>query len=154
MNPDDTLRIQAWIDGELTPSQAQDVARLVEEDADARHLFTELRWTKTALAAGEINRELPESREFYWSKIRRAIETPGSTRALSASAHWKHWMIRWLAPAGIVAALALLVGLPLLHKPEEPWVSGTEIESPLSDISSFTFRSESERMTVVWVNTY
>jgi hypothetical protein len=29
---------------------------------------------------------------------------------------------------------------------------GHEIETPLEEVSSFTFRSESERMTVVWVN--
>jgi len=51
--------------------------------------------------------------------------------------------------------LAVLVALPVLHhRTEEPWVSGAEIESPLSDVSSFSFRSETERMTVVWINTY
>jgi hypothetical protein len=66
---------------------------------------------------------------------------------------WRAGWARFLAPAGIVAALAVLLIGPLQpSRRGVGLVSTTEVDSPLDDISSITFRSESEGMTVVWVN--
>ena len=155
MKTQDALRIQTWLDGALPASETRAVERLIEQDTEARDLVAELRWTQTALRAGEVPRSLPESREFYWSKIRKAIEVAEHSPGGSVRTGWVPPVLRWLAPAGIAAALAVLLTLPILRtRPEEPWASGTEIESPLSDISSFSFRSEAERMTIVWINAY
>jgi len=48
--------------------------------------------------------------------------------------------------------LALLLGLPELLS-VRPSSAYAEIETPLSDIGSITFRSETEHMTIVWVDT-
>lgn len=155
MKQEDVLKIQAWLDGELPASAAEAVERLINQDAEAKALVTELRWTKGALAQGELERKVPESREFYWSNIERAICRTGT----SAKAGWKRpWfglLVRWFAPAGIAVVFALFFVLPMFrHSSTQPWVAGAEIESPLNDVGSITFRSESEGMTVVWISTH
>ncbi|NLH72014.1 MAG: hypothetical protein GX456_03055 [Verrucomicrobia bacterium] len=155
MKQEDVIKIQAWLDGELAGSEAESVERLIAQDADARALVAELRWTKSALVRGELERPVPESREFYWSKIERAIRATETARQAVLDRPWVGLVLRWFAPAGIVAALALFLVLPILRQSrQQPWVAGAEIESPLSDVGSITFRSEAEGMTVVWVNTH
>jgi anti-sigma factor RsiW len=153
MNHQAELRLQAWLDGELPAGEAQAMAAWVQRHAEAGALARELGATKAALLGNEVARALPESREFYWSKIERELaraEAPAPARRRPA---WLAGWARFLAPAGIAAALALLLIGPLQpsRRGAGP-VSTAEIESPLDDISSFTFRSESEGMTVVWVN--
>ena len=74
MNHELELKLKAWVDGQLPVHEADAVARLIETDAAARAVLTELRNTRSALAGFEDGIKLPESREFYWSKIARAIE--------------------------------------------------------------------------------
>lgn len=155
MKPEDILKIQAWMDGELSASAAKAVEQLVAQDAEAKAIADELRWTKAALATGEVERKVPESREFYWSKIERAIRVAEPSGAIGLRRHAVAWWLRWAAPAGIAAALALLIFLPTLRRDHsEQWISGAEIESPLNDVSSITFRSEAEGVTVVWISTH
>ena len=68
---------------------------------------------------------------------------------------WGAVWLRWLAPA---AALAVLVGLLVLPKSggyspsHVTYLSHLDEEDAVfTPSSSFTFRSESESMTVVWV---
>ncbi|MDH7504181.1 MAG: hypothetical protein QHJ82_15910 [Verrucomicrobiota bacterium] len=155
MKQEDVIKIQAWLDGELAGSEAESVERLIAQDGEARALFAELRWTKSALAQGELERAVPESREFYWAKIERAIRATETAKPAVLNRPWVGLMVRWFAPAGIVAALVLLLVLPMLHQSrQQPWIAGAEIESPLNDVGSITFRSEAEGMTIVWVNTH
>ena len=74
MNVEDGIKLQAHLDGELTGREAQQVAALIENDAEARGLFGELQQTKVWLKANELEMRLPESREFFWSKIERDIQ--------------------------------------------------------------------------------
>src|SRR6478736_6340358 len=74
MNEEVQLKIQAWVDGELSGWQARNVAKLVESDADAKALATELRHTKAALTGNEMSVAVPELRQFYWNKIKLQIE--------------------------------------------------------------------------------
>jgi hypothetical protein len=65
---------------------------------------------------------------------------------------------RFLAPAGALAALAVFVGIAL-RTPEKlstvvAWDDSHEIETPLEETSSFSFRSEAAAMTVVWVDSH
>lgn len=150
------LRLQAWVDGELSPTEAAEVEQWTAQDAEARVLAAELRRVRSWLQGAEVARPVPETREFYWSQIRRGIEREAGGRApegqprSEAPAAWWQW---WLAPAGALAAIVFLllvvsgVGrrsaqLAVLH----------EIETPLEQINSITFRSERARMTVVWVD--
>jgi anti-sigma-K factor RskA len=153
MNPETQLKLQAWLDGELPPAEAPAMARLAESDRDAAALVAELRRTTAALANNELARPLPESREFFWSKVERGILAGRGLPSGRSRPLWLSWWFRFLAPAGIVAALAIVLFTPIFGVHRGAHLAALEeIESPLDDVSVFTFRSETERMTVVWVN--
>ena len=149
------LKLQAYLDGELPPSDARQAVDLLDKDPEAKALFEELKASKSLLAGNEPEIRVPESREFYWSKIAREIGRQESGPACE-SAGVRPWWMRLVAPAGAVAALALVVSIALKSTsiPGGSWValSEHEIDTPLKETSSITFRSEAAGMTVVWVN--
>jgi anti-sigma factor RsiW len=150
------LKLQAHLDGELAPDEAREVVSLLQRDAEARALFDELKGTRRVLAANEPEIEVPESREFYWSKIRRELERLEREPQVRPQRVWG--IARWLRLALPVCAV-LVFAVVMLHRsafapgPGSPlFAVGDEIETPLEELNSFTFRSESARMTVVWVS--
>lgn len=154
MNHDAALRIQAWVDGELPPPAAREVADWAGRDPGAGALAAELRHARAALREGEPAYQAPVTREFYWAGIERRIAQQQPSPSAGHAPVPFAWLARFLIPAGIFAALALLLALPVMRDKAgtaNTWAS--EVESPLDDISSVTFRSESEGITVVWVNT-
>ncbi len=158
MNRETEIQISAWLDGELAASEAAAVDRLVATDPAARALATELGHARAALAAGEPVRRLEDTRAFYWSKIERAIAVAEARERAAADvpvpAPWRRWL-RVLAPVGVIAVVALVVAVPALREhARASKVLLAEVESPLEDMSSFTFHSESEGMTVVWVDSH
>jgi hypothetical protein len=156
MNLDAALKIQAWVDRELPEPEAHRVANWVRNDPDARILADQLSGLRSALHSAEPSYSLPVSPEFYWSQIESAIRRTDTQPAPALPAPpWHASLLRLLAPAAILAVLTLFLALPSLRSITNPARTiSAEIESPLEDMSSFTFRSESERMTVVWVNTH
>ncbi len=154
---DTELKLQALLDGELSVAESESVRVLVSRDPEACAQCAELQAMKTLLAGNELDVKLPESREFYWSGIARAIEREDrANRMERGPAPVSRWL-RLLVPAGVVAALAIAVTiglrLPGGAKTGFPALAGShQIETPLEDTPSFTFRSEPEAMTVVWVD--
>jgi len=67
------LKIQAYLDGELPETEAREIANLLAKDKEAVALHSELRNTRQSLSGFEVGVELPESRDFFWSKIKRDI---------------------------------------------------------------------------------
>ena len=149
MNQDNEIKLQAYLDGELTGREAQEIAAWIETDAGAKALATELRQTGAMLEAHEPELRLPESREFFWSKIEREIVRLESAPATRPG--WISFLRRHLAAVSgtaVTAALVLFVGIQM------NWISPSlfeEIDNPLDDTSSFSFRSESQQMTLVWI---
>lgn len=152
MNLDSGIKLQAYLDGELAGREARAVLAWIETDADARAMLAELQQTKNLLHANEPEFRLPESREFYWSKIEREINRLESAPAASRSPGWIQFVRRHLSAVtgtSVAAALVLFVAFQM------NWVSRDlfeEIENPLEDTGSFSFRSESQQMTLVWVS--
>jgi len=152
MNVDVGIKLQAYLDGELTGRDAQDVASLIESDAKARALFAELQQTRSMLKANEPEFRLPESREFFWSKIEREISKFETVSSENETPAWVSFFRRHLAVftgTSVAAALVLFVAFQM------SWVSPgmfEEIDNPLDDTSSFSFRSESQQMTLVWIS--
>ena len=107
MNRQQQLEIQAWIDGELSEHEARAAAERARLDPEARALADNLRHFSRLLRDHQPARPLPESREFYWSGIRRAIEaqTPRENPAPRRGISW----LAWLVPAGAVALAAILL---------------------------------------------
>jgi anti-sigma factor RsiW len=151
MNVDLGIKLQAYLDGELAGSDARAVASLIETDAAARDLFAELQQTRSLLRANEPEFHLPESREFFWSKIEREISRPEAA-VPSEAFSWFAFLRRHLGAATgacVALALALFVAFQM------NWVSPDifeEIENPLEETGSFSFRSESQQMTLVWIS--
>jgi anti-sigma factor RsiW len=146
------LKLQAYLDGELPAREAKQVEAMTLTDPAARALLDELRVTRTTLRGNELERTLPESREFYWSKIERAILAAEKAQGRQPGSFGLGWLFRYWPQMGgaAVAALLLLTGALQFH-----WFSANrwdEIESGLDDVGSFTYRSEQNRMTLVWVS--
>lgn len=169
MKLEEQLKLQAWLDNELDPSEARKIAAWVTSDPEARALCQELKETKVWLGANEPVMSVPDTRDFYWSQIARRIESEGRQEAVQPA---RGWFVRWVAPlAGACAMVALAISVLNLNTrqtqraelvpygpPVPPAaaaaavIPGTqrEIQSPV--MSTMTFHSESEGMTVVWIS--
>jgi len=152
MNAEQELKLQSFLDGELPEAEAREVAAWLARDADAKALHSELRHTRQALKQSEPNALLPESREFFWSKIQRDIArlepTPAATPAVSPF----RWLRRLLVPTGSLAALALAV---LVAGGQFGWFSGRlapATETAMANASTFTYHDEANGTTLVWVS--
>ena len=160
MNRETQLQVQAYLDNELSPGEARNVSKLISSNAEARDLFGELKSTREALVANEPLPSLPESREFYWSKIQRAIEHSERTTA-RADTSARPWWTRMLVPvSGAVALFAVL--LSVVNRDGAKPVAVTQRASAVAavpqhqleqspDVSTITFRSDAEGVTVVWI---
>lgn len=152
MNEELSLKLQAYADGELPERDAREVADLLAKDADARALLVELKNTRAALAGFEAEIKLPESREFYWSKIEREIrrlektETPLPETSLFAA--WR----RFFVPAGALAALVILGFLAFPQLRGSRAAASAEAEFTLADSDAFTYHDYANGTTLVWLS--
>ena len=141
------LSLQAWLDGELPEHEARRVGEWIANDPEAGALLAELRSIKEVLPAYEPARRVPDTREFYWSQIRRQIEseTPRPQPARQP------WYARWhgyLLPLTGVAAVACALLVTLRH-PLPPTFD--EISSTSDVMEAVTYHDQSGQMTVVWL---
>lgn len=151
MKPEQQLELQAYLDGELSGHAAQRVADWMSKDPEAQALAGELRMTRGALAGNDPERTVPESREFYWSKIRRAIESAETTeRAPEPQWGWVWAWRRYLVPASSIAAA--LIAAAVLFFPSDSTKYLAEVENLSDSVSSHAFRSRSENVFVVWIS--
>lgn len=160
MNSDTQLKIQAYLDNELSPGEARKLAAMLSSHREAQDLYAELRATKEAIRTNEPERKLEDSRDFYWSQLQRRIVNAEREPAPKTSPLW----VRWLAPVvGTAALFALLTvvmnpGARLSGRSEQTISAASpvhpvqgEIEDLVPEISSVTFRSEEHGVTVVWL---
>src|SRR5436309_923651 len=140
------LKLQACLDGELPEVEAQEVAKKLAQDQDAVLLLAELRNTRQALAGFEKVLTLPESREFFWSKIEREISrldaAPRPVEKPSLLAGWR----RFLVPAGAIAAVATVVLIAIGPFGAMPMA---ETEIARDDTGAFTYRDDAAQATLV-----
>ena len=153
MNPETELKILAYVDGELPPRERDAVSRIIANDPAARVLADELTASARWLRENEPVVSVPDSREFYWSQIARRI---GQAEPDRAARPRPAWWLRFLAPAGAAAAVVVALLMVVRQSPSTGMTPEVrdDVESALEQTSSFTFRSEAEGMTVVWVDTH
>lgn len=147
MKPDLELKLQAWLDGELSAPETRRIGLEIAGDAEATRFVTDLQSIKTALAGNETAMPVPETREFYWSKIERQIqrETPvPRTVPAPRPAAWRHWLSPLAGFAGLACMLYLAVRPPSLP-------TFDEISSTGEGMEAVTFHDQSAGMTVVWL---
>ena len=146
------LKLQAWLDGELPEAEARAVADWVAREPEASALAEELRQTRRALAGFEADLRLPESREFFWSKIEREIARRAAPARVPAprAAAILAGLRRCLIPA-TAAALLVLAGAVLIRPGGAPTRGGgAEVEMALADAGAFTYCDYSAGTTLVW----
>ena len=151
MTEEQQLRLQAFLDAELPEKDAREVAAWLAGDAEATRLAGELRNTRQALADFKPEWKVPESREFYWSKIKREMERSAPAQAPAQSVSLFTLLRRILVPLGAVAVLAL-AGIVTLHQVGAPAGHSVQVNAILADAGGFTYRDEAQGMTVVWLS--
>ncbi|MEK7686740.1 MAG: hypothetical protein AAB466_15095 [Verrucomicrobiota bacterium] len=156
MNVEAQLKLQAYLDNELSSEEARQVAALLAQDQEACALYEGLKTVKELLAGNEVEFKVPETREFYWSRIEREINRLTQAEAVEPSGGLgTSWWLRWLAPlAGAAVLVALLFSA---GKMNSFWpgslASLQEIETPLAETSAISFHAQEVGITVVWVDT-
>ncbi len=143
------LELQAYADGELSASACGKVEARLAADAEARALLAELRMTRQALAANEPALKLPESREFYWSKIERAINRLESAGARRAPSPILHWWRRLILPAAGLAVLALTLSVTVFPGLQR---GGPGVEATFPGAEALTYRDQAHGVTLVWLS--
>jgi anti-sigma factor RsiW len=155
MNVEQQLELQAWVDGELGERDARRVAEFASIDPEAKALAGELRMVKAIVHGNEPEVALPESHDFYWSKIRRQIERADKFEPEARRVSWLFAWRRLLAPISAVALIASVsvVSLNLFNRGEvdDPLKYLVEVENLSDEVSSISYKSQSENMFVVYL---
>jgi anti-sigma factor RsiW len=152
MDYDAQLKVQAYLDGELGEAESREVANLLARDQDATLLLGELRMTRQVLRGAESGIKLPESREFFWSKVSREIERMEAVSAREPAAKvsaWAAWR-RFLLPAGAVASLALAILFIGSQIGIFQTANGPEFETAIADPGALVYRDYARKTTLVW----
>jgi anti-sigma factor RsiW len=144
------LKVQAFVDGELPETEQGAIAALIARDADVAGLVKELKQTRQALAGFDGPMPLPESREFYWSRIQREIARFPREESEAGRVSVLAVLLRWCLPATCVGAL-VAAGFLFLRS---PWGAGDQVtwQAAQDNISAFTYRDYEEGMTVMWLS--
>lgn len=154
MNDKLELKLQSYLDNELSASDRREVDGWLAKDREWKSLFAELQNTRQALHGNEPEVRLPETREFFWSKIQREIARLENTAVRPAEQKLPWWR---LVSAGRLARVAALAAVALLgvflfrHEEVETFSQVHEVDTPSAEMGSITFRSEAEKMTVVYL---
>jgi len=151
------FKIQALLDGELSPEDAKSAAALIAKDPEAAAIAAELGFVKTAMASNEAERALPESADFHWSKIRAAIEreeraaAKSEARSAGGFGAWLAGMRRRVVAFSGLAAAVVVTLISMQHAGVTTGFLEEIEEDALDSHNSLSFKVESEGMTVVWL---
>lgn len=143
------LKLQAYLDGELPEAEAREVTKWLAQDQEAVLLSAELRNTRQAMKGAEAIVQLPESREFFWSKIEREIARVERPRPAEQRRPFIVRLQRILVPLSGVVALSVFLMVTLLNGESGAMLGETEVAN--EDMGAITFRSDSEGITTVWL---
>ena len=140
MKQEDKLKIQAWMDGELAPKEAAQIATLIEQNPEALALSEELRVVENALHLGEKPAILDDSRDFYWSQVERQIDAeeplaePYAVPTIASGT-----LLRWLVPVGSLGAIVvLMVNFDAMNPNPSISAPGITLETPPAAPSGLT----------------
>lgn len=112
MNKQERLEIQAWLDGELPPTRAAQIANFTRSDSQAQGLADELRMVGDCLKIGDNQSRVDDSWDFYWSQIELQIEAEDPIPAVlepKLTPSPVAGIMRWAVPAGSLAAIFALI---------------------------------------------
>ena len=150
MKLEQQLKLQSYLDGELPFWERPFVSAWIARDAEARACLAELQATRTALIGNEPEATVPESREFYWSKIERAIQSAEQEPARLVHGHVFAWLRRLAVPAASVATLVLAA--TLMVNRQGAMLGDGDFETALADTAATTYRDHANGVTFVWLS--
>jgi anti-sigma factor RsiW len=155
MNEEQQLKLQAFLDGELPENEAREMLAWTQRDSAAAGLLAELKNTRQAMVKSELHSSLPESREFFWSKIEREIQRLESHATPTPKVSIFVTLRRWLLPAVAVSALVIAGMFARLDSPKTVVVTVADADEPyvettLANSDVTTYRDASEGTTLVW----
>ena len=155
MNQEQRLKLQAFLDGELPEREAHEVLTWTQRDPAAAALLAELKNTRQAVANGVPQLRLPESREFFWSKIEREIQRLEPRPVAAPEISLLSALLRWLLPAVAVSALVVAGLVAHFHAPSGSVLVVADADAPtvettLANSDVTTYRDASEGTTLVW----
>lgn len=155
MNHEQQLKLQAFLDGELPADEAREILAWTQRDGAAAALLAELKHTRQAVVNAQAPLPLPESREFFWSKIEREIQRREPHPAPAAKASVFTALRRWLLPAAAVSALVIAGLVAHFHNPAARVIvladaGAPSVETTLANSDVTTYRDASEGTTLVW----
>lgn len=157
MNDDTQLKLMAYVDGELPANEVAAIEAMLKTDQAAADLVGELRWATEAISGNEMEIKVPESREFYWSKISKAIEfeEKQAERVAQATPSQK-WWYKLLMPVAGMAAVVL--AFTFVNPGQQGAAEGDAfqgaapvLEDGASDMNVYEYYDEREKMNVIWV---
>ncbi len=152
MNRDSQLKLQAFFDGELPEAEAREVANWLARDQEAALLLGELRHTRQAMAGFDASIKLPESREFFWSKIEREIRRQEQSAPADQPAPKASFWLRFLVPSGALAIVATTALFAAAQFGLFSTAEAAELETASSDAGSLTYRDYSSGTTFIWLS--
>lgn len=150
MNEDILFKVQAFVDGQLEPEEQEAIAALIARDPDVSALVRELKHTRQALAGSEepMPMPMPETRDFYWSKIQREIARSETVEEPRLTLSPGRVFLRWLIPATCVGAL-MVAGFFLFTRQHD--VDGAFTWQAASEgVHALTYRDHEEGVTLMW----
>jgi anti-sigma factor RsiW len=139
------LKIQAFLDGELSETEAREIAALIAADPAVAALHAELKNTRRALVGAEADIKVPETREFYWNRISREISRLENTPAGRLAPSLWQILAGWVKPLGAVAAVAIVGIMAWLQMAQSPGVMSAQVDS-----DTITFQNDTTGVTFVW----
>jgi hypothetical protein len=156
MNDETKIKLQAFLDGELSGREACQIAELLESDAEAKSFSAELQFVKTAMRGKELEIKLPETREFYWSKIQREIERGEKQESARPASFpiFAWWKPAYVRIAGGVAALCALLMVSFIAFNDGNSAKYAYVPSEIEgngEMGAITYRSNADQMTVVYL---
>lgn len=154
MKFEEQLRLQAFLDGELSPNEAGQVSVQTEHDPAAQALLAQLRSVRVQLRQAAPAVPVPASREFYWSRIAQEIgRQPQPSPIRPEPEAWSGWL-RLILPASAMAVLAIFLALNVNYGTETMQVDAAAeipaVETALASTDATTYRDASEGTTLVW----
>ena len=148
------LKIQALVDGELTGREAEELLGRLETDAGLKEIYERLTAVRELMAGAELPRTLPESGDFHWSQISKAIELEErQAKHMARPASGANWLLRWVLPLAGIACLVLVLSLQQTTMPDLDILlnSDHELELSIDDLDVMTFNTGDDNMSVVWL---
>ncbi len=149
------MKLQAFLDGELPEREAREILAWTQRDGAAAALLQALKNTRQAMVNAEPHLSVPETREFFWSKIEREIQRLDPPVVVAPEPSVFAVLRRWLLPAVAVSALAIAGLIAQFHAPTAAVQTVADADAPsvettLANSEATTYRDASEGTTLVW----